>query len=224
MTKKTKPQPKNRKPLSKEQLFRTAVLLADKEGVAALSMRKIAKKLGVEAMSLYHHVKNKDEILDGMVDFVFSEIDLPSSKANWKAAMHQRALSTREALSRHPWSIGLMDSRANPGPATLRHHDSVIGCLRRAGFSIAMTAHAFSLLDSYIYGFVLQELSLPLNQAEDIPELAESIIQQTSADEYPYLTELAVEHTMKSAYSFTSEFEFGLEMILEGLERRRNTD
>ena len=139
-------------------------------------MRKLGEALGVEAMSLYNHVANKDELLDGMVDLVFSEIDLPSDGADWKTAMRERAVSARQALSRHPWAIGLMESRTSPGPATLRHHDAVIGSLREAGFSIAMAAHAFSALDSYIYGFALQEASLPFNTAEETAEVAQTIL------------------------------------------------
>jgi AcrR family transcriptional regulator len=211
-----------RVPLSKERVLRTAVLLADEGGVAAVTMRKLADKLGVEAMSLYHHVANKDEILDGMVDVVFSEIDLPASGADWKAVMRRRAISVREVLSRHAWAIGLMESRANPGPATLRHHDSVIGTLRRAGFSIAMAAHAFSVLDSYIYGFALQELNLPFDTTREPDEVAENILRQMPADGYPYLAELAVEHVLQPGYAYANEFRFGLDLILDGLERSRD--
>jgi AcrR family transcriptional regulator len=212
-----------RVPLSKERVLRTAVLLADEGGVASLSMRKLADKLGVEAMSLYHHVANKDEILDGMVDVVFNEIDLPSRGADWRSVMRQRAISVREVLSRHAWAIGLMESRANPGPATLRHHDSVIGTLRQAGFSIALAAHAFSVLDSYIYGFALQELNLPFDTSQEPAELAANIVQQMPADAYPYLTEMAMEHVLKPGYAYANEFEFGLDLILDGLERSRAT-
>src|ERR1700757_4558411 len=145
-----------RAPLSRDQVLRAAVAIADESGMAALSMRKLGEAVGVEAMSLYNHVTNKGDLLDGMIDVVFSEIDLPPGGADWKTAMRQRALSVRDVLSRHRWAIGLMESRTSPGPATLRHHDAVIGCLRRAGFSIELTAHAYALLDSYIYGFALQ--------------------------------------------------------------------
>jgi AcrR family transcriptional regulator len=212
-----------RAPLSKERVLRAAVALADHGGIASLSMRKLAEELGVEAMSLYHHVANKDEILDGMVDVVFSEIDLPSSGAGWKTAMRERAISARKVLSHHPWAIGLLESRANAGPATLRHHDSVIGSLRKAGFSIALAAHAFSALDSYIYGFALQELNLPFETAEEIDEVAGNILRQMPADQYPHLTELAVEHVMKPGYAYANEFEFGLDLILDGLERIRDS-
>lgn len=210
---------KPRAPLSREWVLRAAVLLADEEGVASLTMRKLAEKLGVKAMSLYHHVANKDEVLDGMVDVVFSEIELPSGAPDWKTAMRQRATSVRKALLRHPWAIGLMDSRTNPGPATLRHHDAVIGSLRSAGFSIELAAHAFSAIDSYIYGFALQELSLPFDTTEELEEVGKAILQQVPADEYPHLTEMMVEHALKPGYAYADEFEFGLELILDGLER-----
>jgi AcrR family transcriptional regulator len=198
---------------------RTALKLADEHGATSLTMRKLAERLGVEAMSLYHHVANKDEILDHMVDAVFGEIDLPPSGAGWKAAMHQRAVSARAALVRHPWAVGLMETRANPGPATLRHHDAVIGCLRQGGFSIALAAHAYSLLDSYIYGFVMQELSLPLVSQEATEEVAENMLSQLPTETYPYFTEMIVEHALKPGYAYANEFEFGLDLILDGLER-----
>lgn len=221
MTTKTDLRAGLRGPLSREHVLRAAVPLADEEGVASLSMRKLAAKLGVKAMSLYHHVANKDEVLGGMIDIVFSEIELPTSGADWKASMRQRAFSARQALTRHAWALGLLDSRANPGPATLRHHNAVIGSLREAGFSVAMAAHAFSVLDSYIYGFVLQELNLPFDTSEELGAVAEAIFQQMPADEYPHLTELMVEHALKPGYAHANEFEFGLELILGGLERLR---
>ena len=185
-------------------------------------MRKLGEALGVEAMSLYNHVANKDELLDGMVDHVFSEIELPSDGADWKAAMRRRAISVREVMSCHRWAIGLMESRSSPGPATLRHHDAVIGCLRRAGFSIEMAAHGFSLLDSYIYGFALQEASLPFNTGTETAELAQTILKQFSPEEYPNLTELTVEHVLRPGYDYGAEYEFGLDLILDGLERMRS--
>jgi len=217
------PRTKPRIPLSRERVLRSAVAFADQGGIASLSMRKLGDALGVEAMSLYNHVANKSELLDGMVDLVFSEIDLPSGGAGWKTAMRQRAVSARQALLRHRWAIGLMESRASPGPATLRHHDAVIGSLRHAGFSIEMAAHAYSALDSYIYGFALQEASLPFDTEEETAEVAEMIFKQFPADEYPHLTELTVEHVLQPGYDYGNEFEFGLDLILDGLERARNT-
>ncbi|GAA1823735.1 TetR/AcrR family transcriptional regulator C-terminal domain-containing protein [Nesterenkonia flava] len=180
-------------------------------------MRAVGKRLGVEAMSLYNHVRGRDDILDGMVDLVFAEIELPELSAPWRAAMRQRAQSAREALNRHRWAVGLMDSRRNPGPATLRHHDTVLGCLRTNGFSVRQAAHAVSLLDSYVYGFVLQEVSLPFSDGEDLQELAEEIFSALPKDQYPYFTEIAVEHALQPGYSYGQEFAYGLELILAGL-------
>jgi AcrR family transcriptional regulator len=209
--------------LNRERVLRAAVALADESGTGSLSMRKLGDALGVEAMSLYNHVANKGDLLDGMVDFVFSEIDLAAGGADWKTSMRQRAVSVRQALTRHPWAIGLMESRTSPGPATLRHHDAVIGSLRRGGFSIEMAAHAYSVLDSYIYGFALQEASLPFDTAEETADVAEMIFKQLPPDEYPYLTELTVEHVLQPGYDYGNEYEFGLDLILGGLERARDT-
>ena len=181
-------------------------------------MRKLGQQAGVEAMSLYNHVRNKEDVLNGMVDFVFSEIDLPSSGADWSTAMRQRAISARQALLRHPWAIGLMESRVQPGPATLRHHDSVLRNLREAGFSLDLAAHAYSVLDSYIYGFTLNELSLPFDTSEGAAAVAGNIFREFRPGDYPYLTEMATEHAMKPGYNYGDEFAFGLELILEGLE------
>jgi AcrR family transcriptional regulator len=208
-----------RAPLTKERVLRAAVALADRDGVGSLSMRRLAQELGVEAMSLYHHVANKDAILDGIVDVVFSDIELPSDQADWKAAMRQRAISARQALRRHPWATGLMESRSSPGPATLHHHDAVLGILRAAGFSVELAAHAFSVLNSYIYGFALQESGLPFETSEELQAVTETILGHMAADEYPHLTEMAVEHVLQPGYAYGDEYLFGLDLILDGLER-----
>ena len=200
-----------------------AVALADRGGVGSLSMRKLADELGVEAMSLYHHVANKDDILDGIVDVVFGEVDLPSGEAGWRAAMRQRAISVREALRRHPWATGLMESRSRPGMATLRHHDAVIGVLRHAGFSIEMAAHAYSVLDSYIYGFALQEANLPFRTPGEVAAVAETIMGSLPADQYPHFTEMVVRHALRPGYDYGDEFLFGLDLILDGLDRAFDT-
>jgi AcrR family transcriptional regulator len=218
-----KPAAQPRTPLSRERVLCAAVAFADESGIATLTMRKLGEALGVEAMSLYNHVASKGDLLDGMIDLVFSEIDLPSGGAGWQAAMRQRAVSARRVLSRHRWAIGLMESRASPGPATLRHHDAVIGSLRGAGFPVALAAHAFSVLDSYIYGFALQEASLPFDTAEETAELAQTIMARFTPDEYPHLTELTVEHVLRPGYDYGTEYQFGLDLILDGLERARNT-
>src|SRR5215472_1475817 len=180
-----------RPPLSRDQVLRAAVTLADRGGIQALSMRKLGEALGVEAMSLYNHVTGKSDVLDGMIDIVFSEIDLPSG-VGWRQAMRQRAISARQALNRHRWAIGLMESRTTPGPATLRHHDAVLGCLRAAGFTLELTAHAYSLLDSYIYGFALQEASLPFGSTDEAVSVTQEIAGGMPAGEYPHLAEFAV--------------------------------
>jgi AcrR family transcriptional regulator len=208
-----------RAPLSRDQVLQAAVALADEGGVGALSMRKLGQVLGVEAMSLYNHVAGKADLLDGMIDVVFSEIGLPPAVGGWKSAMRTRALSARAVLGRHRWAIGLMESRKTPGPATLRHHDAVLGCLRGAGFSVELTAHAYSLLDSYIYGFALQEASLPFGTPEETAQVTKEIAGQMPADEYPHLAELATAHVLQPGYQYGSEFEIGLDLILDALER-----
>jgi AcrR family transcriptional regulator len=211
------PVSRDRTPLSRDRVLRAAVTRADQEGISSLSMRKLGEALGVEAMSLYNHVASKSDLLDGMIDIVFGEIDLPSGDGDWKAAMRRRAVSARRILRRHPWAIGLMESRTSPGPATLRHHDAVLGCLRRAGFSIALTAHAYALLDSYIYGFALQEASLPFGSGEEAAQVAHQISAQFASGQYPYLTEMATEHVLRPGYDYGDEFVIGLDLILDGL-------
>jgi AcrR family transcriptional regulator len=208
-------------PLTRERVLNAAVALADTSGSETLSMRKLGDALGVEAMSLYNHVANKEDLLDGMIDMVFAEIDLPTGRADWRVGMRQRAISARRVLSRHGWAIGLMESRSSPGPATLRHHDAAIGCLRDAGFSIELAAHAFSVLDSYIYGFALQERSLPFPTPEQTADLAQDILASFPADRYPHLAELTARHVLQPGYDYGNEFEFGLDLILDGLERIR---
>lgn len=213
--------PKPRMTLSRERVLSAAVAFADENGIASLSMRKLGEAVGVEAMSLYNHLANKEELLDGMVDLVFAEIDLPEGGTDWKTQMRERAESARQALRRHPWAINLMSTRTSPGPATLRHHNAVIGSLRRGGLSIQMAAHAFSALDSYIYGFALQEATLPLGETEEETlEVAQMMMAQVPVDEYPHLTEFTIEHILQPGYDFGDEFAFGLDLILDSLETR----
>jgi AcrR family transcriptional regulator len=212
-----------REPLSEERVLGAAIRVADRSGAEAITMRRVAKELGVEAMSLYHHVSNKEAILDGVVDLVFAAIELPSTDHDdWRAAIRARAYSARAVLSRHRWALGLMDSRRDPGPATLRHHDAVLGVLRRAGFTLPMAAHTVSLIDSYVGGFVLQEANLPVKTPEDLREVAGDILEQLAAAELPYLTEMIVEHALQPGYDHTSEFGYGLDLILDALEARRS--
>jgi AcrR family transcriptional regulator len=223
MTTRTASRPRGREPLTRERVLDTAVRLADQGGLEALSMRKLGQALGVEAMALYYHFANKERVLDGIVDLVFGEIDVPAIGADWKAAMRRRAISVRDALARHRWAIGLMESRTNPGPANLRHHDAVIGCLRAAGFDMAMAAHAYSALDAYIYGFALTKMNLPFETTTDIAEMAETMLEPFPLGEYPNLADFITEHAMKPGYDFADEFEYGLDVILDGLDRAQNS-
>jgi len=209
--------------LNRDRVLRAAVTLADHAGIEALTMRTLAQELGVVPMAPYKHVANKEDLLDGMVDIVFGEVEFPSSGADWKAAMRQRAISMREALSRHRWAIGLMESRMQPGPANLRHHNAVMKCLREAGFSFQTAVHAYSALDSYIYGFALQEKTLPFQTPEESAQVAETKLAMqppSIAEEYPYLVEVVVE-LGKSGYDYAVEFEVGLDLLLDGIEKLR---
>jgi AcrR family transcriptional regulator len=221
--KQSEPSVEPRIPLTRERVFQAAVVLADDRGIESLTMRALGEELGVEAMSLYYYVANKDELLDGMVDVVFTEIELPTTDVDWKTAMRRRAVSTRESLARHRWAVGLMESSTSPGPASFRLHDAVLGCLREAGFSVENAVHAYSVQDAYIYGFALQEKTLPVDAPGELAEAAESMRRQFSADEYPHIAETITEHVTKSDYDFADEFEFGLDLILDGLERLRGT-
>jgi AcrR family transcriptional regulator len=215
-------------------VVQAAVALAARDGIESLSMRRLADELGAGAMSLYHYVPNKEELLDGMVDVVFSEIELPPTGVGWKTAMRRRAISTREVLNRHRWAVGLMESRATPGPASFRLHNAVLGCLREAGFSIDMTIQAYSVLDAYIYGFALQEKSVPFDSAEESAAVAEEQARQFAehaeaqqsaalAEEFPYLAEVVAGHVAEVGYDFATAFEYGLDLILDALERRRDS-
>jgi AcrR family transcriptional regulator len=215
---------RRRTPLNRERILRAAVALADQGGFESLSMRNLAKELGVEAMSLYNHVANKDDLLDGMIDLVFGEIELPSTDVDWKTAMRRRALSTREALNRHRWAIGLMEGRSSHGPANLSLHDAVLGCLRAAGFSLEMTVHAYSVQDSYIYGFALQERDMSSESADDFAAEAQRQMHEYQAvlADYPHLVEVVGGYVAKAGYDYATEFLFGLDLILDGLDRLRD--
>jgi AcrR family transcriptional regulator len=214
-------EPKSR--LSRERVLRAAIAHADAGGLDALSMRKLAEELDVAPMALYRHVANKDDLIDGMVDVVFSEVGLPSIGPDWTTAMRQRAISLRDVHARHRWAIGLMESRRNPGPANLRHHDAVIGSLRAGGFDMALVARAYSVLDSYIYGFALTKMNLPFESGDDVAEIAETMLEPFPVNEYPNLMAFLTEHVMKPGYDYGDEFEYGLDLILDGLEMARQT-
>jgi AcrR family transcriptional regulator len=204
--------------LTPERVVASAVMLADGIGVDALTIRKLAVELDVKPMTIYHHVPNKEAIIDGMVDLVFSEIDLPPIDVDWKQAIRQRAASARVVLARHPWAAPLMESRTSPGPATLRHHDAVLGCLRAGGFSVERTAHAYALIDAFIYGFALQEASLPATGGDEMGEHAQAMTAAMPVGEYPNLVEFTTEHVLRPGYDFAREFDFGIDLILDGLE------
>ncbi|KRF05064.1 AcrR family transcriptional regulator [Arthrobacter sp. Soil782] len=207
--------------LSKQRVVAEAMRLADREGVDGLSMRRLAGALGAGAMSLYHYVASKEELLDAMIDVVFGEIELAPVDTDWQSAMRQRAVSTRQVLARHPWAIGLLESRTSPGPANLRHHEAVTACLRRAGFPVLMATHANWLLDSYVYGFALQEASLPFDTAEEFADMGEEVyLPQLPPDEFPYLNESAAA-LVAAGYDPAEEFTFGLDLILAALEPLR---
>src|SRR4051794_5637106 len=205
--------------LSRERVLKAALSVADTGGLASLTIRSLATELGVKPMSVYYHVANKDEILAALVDFVFVEIRLPVPGRNWRSEMRERACSAREVLARHRWAIGLLESRSNPGPANLRHHDAVIATLRAAGFSPALTAHAYALIDSYVYGFALQEATLAFQGAESVGDVAEPIMERMAAGEYPHLVQMARSYYLQPGYDFADEFAFGLDLILDGLEK-----
>jgi AcrR family transcriptional regulator len=211
--------------LSTDRVLETAVAFADRHGLESLSMRKLAEELGAGAMSLYYYVPNKEQLIDGMVDIVFGEIEPPSLELDWKTAMRRRAVSTREALNRHRWAVGLMEGRMSPGPASIRIREAILGCLREAGFSIEETIQAYSVQDAYIYGFALQERSLPFESAEESTAVAEETTQQVAelAKDFPYLAEVVAGHVATVGYDFTAAFEYGLDLILDALETRRTT-
>ncbi len=210
-----------RKPLSLARVLQAAVALADEAGLEAFSMRGLAQELDVVPMALYKHVANKEQLLDGMVDIVFGEIELPSGDLDWRSEMRRRAISTREALKRHSWAIGMMESR-HPGPANLRNHDAVMGCLRKAGFSFKMAIHAYSVQDAYIYGFALQERDTGFETPDSAGDAAKRRAETVGAlESYPYLHEIA-EKLPKSGYDNPVEFVWGLDLILDGLERLRH--
>ena len=209
-----------RTPLSRERVLDGAMRVADAGGLASLTIRSLAQELGVRPMSVYHYVKGKDEIIDEIVDRVFGEMDLPAVQGDWRTEMHRRCGSARAVLRRHSWAIPLLQARTSPGPATLRHLDAVIGCLRAAGFSLELTAHAYALIDSYVYGFAMSEMSLPINGPETVSEVAESMMLQYLAADYPNLLEFTTGHILQPGYDFALEFDYGLDLVLDALESR----
>ncbi len=221
MARKTKRRAAARTPLSRERVLRAAVTLADEMGIDGLSMRKLGDALGVEAMSLYNHISNKEEVIDGIVDFVVDQIEVPSIGGNWQVAMRGRAISAHHVLLRHPWATMLIVSRVNVGPAMLRYVDATIGCLKAAGFSYPMADHASNAIDNHVYGFTLQKHNFPFEPRE-YATAAETFLPMIPPEQYPYLNDLA-HQVIGGHYDGLHDFEFGLDLILDGLERLRNT-
>jgi AcrR family transcriptional regulator len=204
--------------LSRDKVLASALALADAEGLAAVTMQRVARTLRAEPMSLYRHVRNKDDLLDGLVDLVYAEIELPSPDEPWRPAMRRRAISARRVLLTHSWAVSLMESRSHPGPANLAHHEAVVGNLFNAGFSAAMAVRAYNLVDSYIYGFTLQEHQLPFESTQELAELAPEMLQTFPDGAYPHLETVATK-LVAAGFRYADEFEYGLDLILAGIER-----
>ena len=209
---------------TRDRIMAAAIELADREGLEALTIRALASDMAVGPMTLYHYVQGKDDVLDGMVDAVFTQIALPDPTLPWREAVRGRCLSARAVLARHPWSVPLLESRRSPGPATLRHHNAMLACLLDGGLSIPLTAHAYAVLDSYVYGFAVQEANLPVQGGDGSNEVAAEISAAFTPEAYPYLVRFTAEHAMKPDYRFGDSFEFGLDILLDGLERVAATE
>ena len=210
----------SRAPVSGALALERAVVVADSEGIEAVTMRRLARELKVEAASLYHHVSGKDEILDGLVNLVSAEIELPSPTDDWRSAIGQCAQNTRAVLLRHPWAVALMASRTTPGPATLRVLDAGIRCFRQGGFSVREAAHAISAVDSYVHGFVLQEVNLPFRDESELAAMTGAIMEHFPTADFPYLFELTIGHVLQPGYTYGNEFAVGLEVVLDGVAAR----
>lgn len=204
--------------LTRDRIVDAAVTVADRGGLGAVSMRGVGREVGAEAMSLYHHLRGKEELLDALADWAFSRISPPQPGQPWRAAMRTRASSARAVLFAHPWALGLLESRRHPGPALLHHHDAVLGCLRAGGFPVVLAAHAYSVLDAYVYGFVLTEVNLPMEGGEDATEFAAGLA--LAAEDYPHLVEMMTEQLADGTYDYAEEFDYGLDLVLDGLEQR----
>lgn len=204
--------------LSKERIVDAAMELADRRGVEALTIRALAAELDSKPMTLYTHVDGKETLLDLMVERVFSEIDLPPESLEWREAIQARCRSARTVLVRHPWAVPLLESRRSPGPELLRHHEAMLATLERGGLPLPLMAHGYAILDSFVYGFAIEEANLPDLGGDGLSEAAADIAQAFMTGEYPQLTRLAMEHVARPDYSFGASFDVGLDMILDGLE------
>jgi AcrR family transcriptional regulator len=211
----------NRAPVNRERTLEVALAVADSEGIEAVTMRRLARELGVEAASLYHYVNGKDQILDGLVEVVAAEIKLPKPSADWREAVSQRAHHTRAGLLRHPWAVSLMASRTSPGPATLGLLETGIRCFREGGFPVPLAAHAVSTVDSYVHGFVLQEVNLPFRNESELAAMTAAIMETFPASKFPYLFEMTVKHVLQPGYDYGKEFDSGLTVVLNGVAALR---
>ncbi|MDH3296108.1 MAG: TetR/AcrR family transcriptional regulator C-terminal domain-containing protein [Acidimicrobiia bacterium] len=211
---------RSRTGLSRGRVIDGAVALADRIGIDPLTIRKLATELGVRPMTIYHYVDNKDDIIDGMVDAVFAEIERPPVDLEWTEAMRIRCRSARRVLARHPWATALMETRTNPGPATLGHHDAVIACLRRAGMDWPLLATAYASIDAYVYGFALQEAGLPFETEAEAAEVATVMMEHFPVEAFPNLAAFTMEHVLQPGYNFAAEFDTGLDLVLDGLVAR----
>ncbi|WP_027892009.1 TetR/AcrR family transcriptional regulator [Calidithermus chliarophilus] len=220
MTRPADPSPRPRTSLSRDRVLRAALALADRDGIESLSMRKLAEELGTKVMSLYYYVANKDDVLGGILELVIGEIELPPENPDWKAALRRSAISAHEALLRHRWALGVMMSPSRVGPARLRYMDSLLRCLREAGFSAYAAHRAYHALEGHITGFTLWQASLPIRKA-DVPNLVANFLERISVDKYPYIVEHMQVHLALLGQEGEGDFEFGLDLILDGLERIR---
>ena len=224
MATRTDSTPQPRIPLTRERVLRAALALADAGGIESLTMRKLGQELGVEAMSLYNHVENKDDIVDGITELVLAEIEVPSGGPDWKSEIRRTAISSHDVFLRHRWACSLMMSRPKASTPRMLWMEAVLRTLREAGFSADMTHHAYHALDSHITGFTLWQVSMPFETKAELLDLAQDFLQQIPADEYPYIIEHAEQHLAPESPDGATEFEFGLELILDGLERLRESD
>ncbi|HYI65779.1 MAG TPA: TetR/AcrR family transcriptional regulator C-terminal domain-containing protein [Candidatus Limnocylindrales bacterium] len=223
MASQTRPREETRVALSRERVLEAAVALADEAGIGALTMRRLALELGVEAMTLYYYVARKDDILNGIVDIVLGEIELPSPGADWKPALRQMGISAYEVLVRHPWAASLVLSSSGISQARLRYMESILGTLRRAGFSAEMTDHGYHALESHIMGFTLWEVGMALGSAEELAGKATAFLRVLEREQLPYIAEHVDQHLKPRRPDDEGEFAFGLDLILDGLERMRAT-
>ena len=215
-------QPEPRLPLSRDRILDAALELADQGGIESLTMRKLGQALGFEAMSLYNHVANKDDVIDGILDLVLAEGELPSPSGNWDRAVRASAVSVHAALRRHPWASAVVMAPGRLRPARLRYMDSLLGRIREAGFSAETTYHAYHVLDGHIFGFSLWEASHSYSDA-DASEMMAAFERTITADEYPYLREHGEQHFAEGPHQDVSAFEFGLDLILDGLRKIRDS-